>query len=87
MNNNMISGSLDSVINNFQTKHKEGFTTEELDKLTDLYPGINCSKFDDALIGNTCIVRDDDVLNYKHDVLTALRCGIESREINIKEWD
>ena len=34
------SGSLDGLINNFPTKNKEGFTTNEIDDLLKLFPNI-----------------------------------------------
>lgn len=84
---NNYSGSLEGLVNNFPTKHKEGFTTPEIDKLIQLFPDIEISKFDDALVGNTVMVKYGDHVNYKHDILTALRCGIENRAINLSEWD
>tara|TARA_R110001592_G_scaffold58417_1_gene176947 strand:- start:315 stop:572 length:258 start_codon:yes stop_codon:yes gene_type:complete len=84
---NNYSGSLEGLVNNFPTKHKEGFTIPEIDKLIQLFPNIEISKFDDALLGNTIMVRNGDHINYHCDILTALKCGVENRTINLKEWD
>ena len=81
------SGSLEGLINNFPTIHKEGFTTFEIDKLIQLFPNIEISKFDDALVGNTIMVKDGDYINYHCDIITALKCGLENRVINLSEWD
>ena len=81
------SGSLEGLINNFPTKHKEGFTTPEIDDLLKSFPYIEISKFDDALVGNTIMVKDGDHINYHCDIITALKCGIENRVINLSEWD
>ena len=78
------SGSLDGLINNFPTKHKEGFTTPEIDDLLKLFPNIETSKVDDALNYNTCEVVEGEIINYHCDVLMALKCGIENRDTNLK---
>ena len=75
------SGSLDGLINNFPTKNKEGFTTNEIDDLLKLFPNIETSKFDDALGINTCRVIDNEVITYHCDILSALRCVTENREM------
>jgi len=70
------SGSLEGLINNFPTKHKEGFTTPEIDDLLKSFPNIDISVFDDYLVGNTIIVKYGDHVNHKYDVLKALKSGV-----------
>ena len=81
------SGSLDGLINNFPTKNKEGFTTNEIDDLLKLFPNIETSKFDDALGIRTCMFIDNEIITYHCDILTALRCVTENREMRSYEWD
>ena len=72
---------------NFKTKHKQGFIQSEMKTLLEDYPGINMDKFNLAMTGNTCMVIDDEIINYHCDVLTALRCGIENRDMKWWEMD
>lgn len=71
----------------FKTKNKEGFTESEIGTLLKDYPNINMDKFKDALMGNTCMIIDDEIITYHCDVLTALRCGIENRKQYSWEFD
>ena len=47
----------------------------------------NTEKFEDAFYGNTCMIKDKQIISYHIDVLNALKCGIENRYINNYEWD
>lgn len=71
----------------FKTKHKEGFTNKEIEELLKQYPDINMEKFNDAMMGNTCMMKDGELINYPCDVEKAIRCGVENRELNSFEWD
>jgi hypothetical protein len=74
-------------IQNYPTKHKDGFTDTEIKQLLKEYPNINLNKFHNALNGITGIIIDKDFLTYHCDVELALRCGIENRDSNVEEWD
>lgn len=71
----------------FKTKHKEGFTLTDIEELLQDYPNMNRDRFDDALMGDTCLVIDDEIVRYHHDVELALRCGVENRKPRSWEWD
>jgi len=79
--------NLRDKVYNFKTKSEYGFTQAEMDTLLKDYPDIKMDKFNNAMMGNTCMVIDDEVINYHCDVLTALRCGIEDREMTFGEFD
>lgn len=74
-----------------KTKNVQGFTSKELEKLykrvLKKYPDMSKKKYEEAFYGNTCILIGDEVVNYHVDVLTALRCAVENREIQTHEWD
>lgn len=72
---------------NFKTKNKEGFTQLEINTLLEEYPDINLDKFNNALMGITCMVIDDEIITYHCDVEKALLCGIENRDLRGYEWD
>ena len=75
------------LVYSYNTKYEEGYIRKELDELLSKFPDINMDKFDDALAYNTCMLKGDDVILYHCDVLTALRCGIENRNMHVSEWD
>jgi hypothetical protein len=59
-----------------KTLYREGFLQSEMDTLLLKYPSINREKFNDALFGVTCIVKDKDLVFYHRDVLVALHLKI-----------
>lgn len=71
----------------FPTKHKEGFVQSEIVTLLKDYPDIDMDKFNSALAGNTCMVKDDKIIYYHWDIEKALICGIEKRNLRNYEWD
>lgn len=72
---------------NFKTKNKEGFIQSEIDTLLKDYPNININKFNDALMGITCMMVNDEIVTYHSDIEKALRCGVENRNLRSWEWD
>ena len=72
---------------NFKTKNKEGFIQSEIDTLLKDYPKINMDKFNNALMGNTCMMIDDEIVMYHCDIEKALRCGVENRNLRNLELD
>jgi hypothetical protein len=72
---------------NYPTKHKEGFVQSEIDALLKDFPNIDMEKFNDALMGNTCIMKDNEIVQYHCDIEKAIICGIEKRNLRGYEWD
>lgn len=70
-----------------RTKHKEGFTNKELELLLSEFPGINMDKVDNALTGITCMMKEDEIIIYHCDIVKAIVCGIENRELSVTEFD
>ncbi len=69
--------NVEALINNYESKHKEGFITEEIDYIINHnFPNIDTSKFDDELVGSAIEVKDGDWINIKSDVLKALKISI-----------
>lgn len=79
---------IQSFVYEYKTKHKEGFTPTELENIKKEFPfEINEEKFNNAMMGNTCMMIDDVIITYHCDVVTALRCGSENRDMRWWEWD
>ena len=72
---------------NYPTKHKEGFVKSKVDALLKKFPNIDMEKFNYALMGNTCMVKEGEIIQYHCDIEKALMCGIEKRKLRISEWD
>ena len=72
----------------YPTKYKEGFTDieKQLFVLTE-FPNINRDKFNQAFFGNTCMRIDNFTITYHVDMVNAIMCGIEDRDLRIGEWD
>ena len=76
------------LVNEYKTESQYGFIQKELDDLLTQFPDINMKKFNDAMMGNTCMMNDrDEIINYHCDVVTAIRCGVENRDMYQHEFD
>lgn len=71
----------------YKTKYEEGFVQSEVDDLLKNYPNIHMDRFHDALNGNTCMVKDGEIIMYHCDIEKALRCGVENRSLQASEFD
>jgi hypothetical protein len=77
------------LVYTWPTESEYGFSSEEQKELLKLYPEANMDKYDDAMMGNTCMRNEKtgDLIIYHCDVLTALRCAVENRDMYVHEWD
>lgn len=79
--------NLTKKVYGFSTKYKEGFTNDEVKQLLNEFKGINMKRFYNALNGITCIEKEGRLIIYHCDILSALKCGIENRDLKYYEWD
>lgn len=78
---------LEKLIYNYKTTYKEGFTSKEIQALITKFPTLKKDKFFDSLNGITCMVREGNIITYHCDIISALKCGLENRNLTIDEWD
>lgn len=79
---------INNYVHGFKTKYEQGFTPEEMNEVLEHFKDeISMDAFNDAMMGNTCPVVEGQMLVYKHDLITGIRCGIENRTPNVWEWD
>lgn len=74
-------------VDNYNRKHKQGFTYSELIDVLSNIEGISMPHVEDAMTGNTGMVIDGDFISYTCDVKKAIQCGLEKRQLNVEEWD
>ena len=74
-------------VDSFKTKHKEGFTLDEYEKLISHFSLRQRERFYDALNGCTGLLLKGVPIIYHGDVEKAYRCAVENRELKSWEWD
>lgn len=74
-------------VNNYPTKHEEGFISSEIDELLKEYPNIDKEKFNEAINGVTGIIKGNEFITFHCDVELALKCGMEKRNVRGYEMD
>ena len=88
--------NLKNMVYDYPTKSEHGFTQSEINSLLSWFPTINMEKFDNAMMGNTCMIEQlqfgincisDFVIHYHCDVYKALLCGLENRDLKVGEID
>jgi hypothetical protein len=86
--------NLRDIVYNYDTESKYGFKDHEIHqllitKIIRNYPQFNMQKFESTFMGNTCMMDENDgkFIYYHCDVLLAINCGIDNREINNLEFD
>jgi Ca2+-binding EF-hand superfamily protein len=87
MNKEINYEEIRKEINDFPTKSEYGFTKAEITTLLNKFKGVNLKKFQEAMYGNTCMMENNELINYHHDVEMALICGLQNRSLKVGEWD
>lgn len=76
-----------NLVYKYKTKYESGFIESEIEDLLSNFPDINMKKFNNALSYITCEMQDGNFVTYRFDIVTALLCGIENRDLTEKEFD
>jgi len=91
-NNKKIS-VYDEVVNhiyNYKTEYEKGLNSDEMRDVYLFFESkykMNIEKYYDALMGNTCIIVNGRILTFHCDVVKALVCAIENRDMYGYEFD
>lgn len=84
----MTNKELEDLVYNYPTKHKWGFIESEQKDILSKFPNINMEKYKDAMMCNTCMLDEvDGIIIYHRDILLALKCGVQNRDMKLHEWD
>jgi hypothetical protein len=76
-----------TFIENYPSKYEYGFLETEIEEILGHYPEINMDKFENALMGNTCMMIEGKIIQYHCDIVKAIVCGMENRDLTEEEWD
>ena len=79
--------NIGKIVRQYKTKSKRGFVQSEINELLKLFPSINIDRFNDSLMGISCIVKEGEAIVYRHDIEKALYCGVGVRSLQEDEWD
>lgn len=86
----MTNKEIESLIYDWGTYNEHGFNKYEEDVLLE-YIGkehkLNMDKYHNAMMGNTCMMDQHGFVTYHCDILTAVLCAIENRDMYMHEWD
>lgn len=84
----MTEKEIDDLVYNAETKNEHGFTDFEIFNLICRIGGnFNVDKYNDAMMGNTCMMNDNFIINYHCDVATALKMAFNDRDMKPREFD
>ena len=83
----MDAKELKNLVFNYKTAHKRGFMDSEITELLKKFPNINMVKFNEALNGVTIMIINGVPITYHTDILKAIKCGIQDRNLKPYEWD
>ena len=78
---------LEDLVYNYKTKYETGFLADEQKELLKQFPDINMDKYFDVLTGITCVIESEGIVTYNCDILLAIVCGLENREMLPSEFD
>lgn len=82
---------LQKVVSEYKTQYEYGFTKFEMEEVKSAvkehYPNFNEEKYNSCFYGNTCMFIDGNIITYHTDLITALLCGIENRNMKNYEFD
>lgn len=79
--------NITEILDNFNTKHKQGFTQEDIIRLLEQFPDITLEKFNEKMGIVTVLEVDGEIVYFRGDVELILRLILENRDIHPYEWD
>lgn len=79
--------NITEILDNFNTKHKQGFTQEDIIRLLEQFPSITLEKFNEKMGIVTVLEVDGEIVYFRGDVELILRLILENRDIHPYEWD
>ncbi len=80
--------TIQEIVDAYERENEIGLLEEEIIDIIEYhFDDFSIEKYNNAMMGNTCGSKDGKLLNYPWDVVVALKCGVEKRELTAAEWD
>lgn len=71
----------------FKSRSPKGLTRHEIELLLKKFPSVSQKRFFNAMGITTVQIINGEIIHYRSDIITALNCCIEKRDMNIAEFD
>ena len=75
------------LVYNYPTKYELGFTNSEIEDVLKKFPNINREYYENALMGVTVCMVNDEMITFSCDVENALICGLKKTDLVGVKWD
>ena len=83
--------TIEDVVTSFHTKHELGFNSTEQETLVNYFKSnskvFNIEKYNSALTGITCAMGPNGIIIYPCDMITAIACATQDRDMKPYEFD
>lgn len=83
----MTRKEVTEIVMNYPTSNELGFTAVEQVLLIMEFEDFNIQKYYNAFFGCTRALVGKITITYHSDIITAIMCGLENRDIQSHEWD
>lgn len=81
----MTPKEIKELIDNYPAEYENGLTDDEVKDIASKIPNIDMNKVYKSMSNNTCSVINTTLINYYSDVLLALTCGVENKDVNLND--
>lgn len=78
---------IESFVYDYKTKYEHGFLPDEVEDVRKHFGPLSDEKFDSALCGITCMMMEEKFVIYHCDIVKAVNCGVEDRDLTFEEFD
>lgn len=83
----MTNKQIEKIVYDYPCNSGYGFNSLEIKDILSKFPTINMDKWYNAMMCNTGLVDDGEIITYHCDVLKGIICGVENRDLKIYEFD
>ena len=79
---------IEKIVRAFPTQNEEGFLDNEIDELLLKFPEINKGEIQKILGYHSCMIdKNGNFITYHQDIIKAIECCLNDRDIEFYEWD
>jgi hypothetical protein len=82
-----MSNEIHNKVVSFKSRSPKGLTRHEIELLLKKFKSVSQKRFFEAMGVCTVQVIKGEIIYYRSDIITAITCCIEKRDINASEFD